>query len=183
MVESGSGWLSGRTVDGGIDEIPLPPGTPGRLWLCGKHLAGPDPEAALARVGATTIICLVEPREIADRYPEYVGWLDRQPARRAVRFPIADLHMPSATSPEVRRFLADLLARLSRGDGLIVHCAAGIGRSGTIAVAVLVRLGMSLDDALTHVRRHRPMGGPEVGAQFDFVTDVFGSVTRPVAGM
>ena len=39
-------------LDGGIHEIPLPPPTPGRLWLCGKHAIGPDPEGLMGRVGA-----------------------------------------------------------------------------------------------------------------------------------
>ncbi len=171
-----STWLTGRSADGGSDEIPLPVGVPGKLWLCGKHVVGPDPEAALGRVGATTIVCLVERREIADRYPEYVAWLDAQSTARVVEFPIADLHMPSAGAPATEGFITGLLDRLWRGDGLIIHCAAGIGRSGTTAVALLIRLGMPLEAALAHVRAHRPMGGPEVGAQLDFVTEVARSI-------
>ncbi|MEX0848055.1 MAG: protein-tyrosine phosphatase family protein, partial [Ilumatobacteraceae bacterium] len=53
-----------------------------------------------------------------------------------------------------------------------VHCAAGIGRAGTTAVALLVLLGMTVDDALQHVRAHRPMAGPEVGSQLQFVRAV-----------
>ena len=36
-------------------------------------------------------------------------------------------------------------------------------------VALLVLDGWPLDDALAHVRAHRPMAGPEVGAQLDLV--------------
>ncbi len=86
--------------------------------------------------------------------------------------------MPSAGAPATEAFLADLIDRLRQGNGLIVHCAAGIGRSGTTAVAVLTRLGMSLDAALDNVREHRPMGGPEVGAQLDFVTEVARSMSE-----
>ena len=43
-------WLNERSRNGSVDEIPLP-GTAGRLWLCGKHFIGPDPEGAVARVG------------------------------------------------------------------------------------------------------------------------------------
>ena len=35
------GWLSRRQRDGGIDEIPLPAGVAGELWLCGKHAIAP----------------------------------------------------------------------------------------------------------------------------------------------
>ena len=50
-----STWPHGRSADGGIDEIPIP--ADGRLWLCGKHVVGPDPQAAMDRVGADSIIC------------------------------------------------------------------------------------------------------------------------------
>src|SRR4051812_34978140 len=77
------GWWSGRSRDGGIDEIPLP-GVPGRMWLCGKHAIGPDPEALLGRVGATSVVCLTEVAEFVDRYPAYVAWLRAANAEQAV---------------------------------------------------------------------------------------------------
>ena len=61
-----TGWPGARARDGGIDRLPLPD-TAGALWLCGKHVVGPDPVAALARVDATTIVCLNERYELDDR--------------------------------------------------------------------------------------------------------------------
>jgi protein-tyrosine phosphatase len=65
--------------------------------------------------------------------------------------------------------LAGLVERVVAGQRLIVHCGAGIGRAGTTAVAVLVSLAVPLDEALEHVRRHRPAAGPEAGAQLELV--------------
>ena len=59
-----------RSRTGGIDEVPVP--GPGRVWLCGKHFIGPDPEVALERTGAAVVVCLNERGELEDRYPEYV---------------------------------------------------------------------------------------------------------------
>ena len=50
-----------------------------------------------------------------------------------------------------------------------MHCAAGIGRTGTMAVCVLVAFGTPLDEALRIVGEARPMAGPEVGAQRELV--------------
>jgi protein-tyrosine phosphatase len=160
-----------RSLDGGIDEIPLMRAAPvGRLFLCGKHVVGPDPQAALAHAGASTVVCLNEAHELDDRYPHYVAWLHTERHRQAVWFPIPDLHAPPVIAME--RLLDDLLGRLHAGEHLLVHCGAGIGRAGTTAVGVLLRLGWDLDDALVHVRRHRPLAGPEAGEQLRLVREL-----------
>jgi len=174
--DDGLGWLGTRGRDGGIDLVPLP-GVSGALSLCGKHAIGPDPEAALRRCSATTVVCLVEEHELAHRYPDYVTWLRTHAGRvgsgaepsavRAVWWPVHDLHAPSFDDAVV--LIEELVARVRCGDHLLVHCGAGIGRAGTVAACVLIALGMDHDDALAHVARHRPMAGPEVGAQRDLV--------------
>jgi protein-tyrosine phosphatase len=147
-------------MDGGIHHVPIP-GSSGRLWLCGKHHIGPDPEGALTRVGASHVVCLVHEHEIADRYPDYRQWLTS--SGRSTWFPIHDLTSPPL--PDVLPLYRDVHARLSAGETLIAHCAAGIGRAGTLAVAVCMLSGMTVEDAMAHVRRHRPGAGPEVGSQ------------------
>ena len=56
-------WRRERSLNGGADRIPLPSAT-GGLWLCGKHFIGPDPEIALRKTGATTVVCLSQIAEI-----------------------------------------------------------------------------------------------------------------------
>lgn len=162
-------------TDGGVHEVPLPPGVPGRLWLCGKHVVGPDPAGVLQRLGASTIVCLVEPHELNARYPHYVEWLRAEQGHRAEWFPVHDLHAPDLAV--ARPFLDSLAERLREGDRLVVHCGAGIGRAGTTAVALLVLLGEPVEVALAHVRAHRPMAGPEVGGQLAFVHELARQIT------
>ncbi len=83
-------------LDGGIHEIPLPSSARGRLWLCGKHAIGPDPEGLMERVGADGVVCLTEQHELAERYPE-LSWRGcaPQPPTRALWYPISDLHAPT----------------------------------------------------------------------------------------
>lgn len=159
-------WLGQRSRHGGADEIPLPRG-PGRLWLCGKHLVGPDPEYALAATGTTTVVCLSERHELEPRYPAYVAWLAGNQPGRAVWHPVPDLHAPAL--PEACELLDGLRQRLTRGERLLMHCGAGIGRAGTLAAALLVTLGLPVDDATATVAAHRPMAGPEAGAQADLL--------------
>ena len=163
-----SNWHSERARNGGIDEVPLPAG-PGRLWLCGKHFLGPDPEAALARTGAAAIVCLNEADEFEHRYPGYAHFL-RTERERAIWYPIPDMHVPPMA--EVRPFLDRLGARLDAGDGLIVSCGAGIGRAGTVAAALLLDRGLSLDDALATVAASRRTAGPQTSTQMSFLADL-----------
>jgi protein-tyrosine phosphatase len=154
--------LSDRSRHGGVDEIPLPTAE-GRLWLCGKHFVGPDVEDAVRQVGADTVVCLNEAHELEARYPEYVHWLRTNRDARAVWSPVPDLHAPDL---ETAVALVELLrSRLRDGESLLVHCGAGFGRAGTIAAALLLRLGLPLDVAVDTVARHRPMAGPEAGVQ------------------
>ena len=102
-----SGWPPERSRHGGVDEVPLSQ-SHGRLWLCGKHFVGPDPEEALRRVGATTVVCLTEAHELAGRYDSYLQWLRQSGPARAVWFPIPDLHVPDPQA--IVPFIADLRA-------------------------------------------------------------------------
>jgi protein-tyrosine phosphatase len=160
------GWLDERSRNGGVDEVPLPiPG--GRLWLCGKHFVGPDPEQALARTGAAAIVCLNEAAELRGRYPDYVAWLTANAPDRAIWFPVPDLHAPTVEA--VRPLLDEIGRRLAADEGVLLHCGAGVGRAGTIAAAVLMTLAVPRPDALGLVAASRPTAGPQAGVQTDLL--------------
>ena len=157
------GWIGPRSIDGGLDQLPLP-ATSGALWLCGKRVVTPDPIAALERAGrADTIVCFNERAELEGAHPDYVAWLESNAGVAAVWHPIPDLHAPPLE--EAQRVVADLVLRLDAGDGLVLHCAGGIGRAPTMAICVLIRLGMHASDAARLVAECRPTAGPEAGAQ------------------
>ena len=77
--------------------------------------------------------------------------------------PITDRGIPDLRSagPVVR----DLAARLKAGARIAVHCRIGIGRSATIAAAVLIEAGVAVDDALMKLSRARRMPVPETEEQ------------------
>lgn len=164
LVDTGSPWRSERSRNGGLDRIPVD-GVTGALWLCGKHLIGPDPEAAIDRAGADVVLCLNEAHELEDRYPAYVRWLRAD--ERAWWVPVPDLHAPDLD--DAVALVDGVLAHLDAGRTVLAHCGAGIGRAGTLAAAVLVAKGATPREAVTHVAAHRPLAGPEAGAQQDLL--------------
>ena len=146
---------------GGIHEVPA--GTPGRLYVCGKHHIGPDVTAVLADTNNAHVVCLVETHELEHRYDAYLGWLRANDGKAATWAPIHDMHAAGFTeSLSLFTRIADMLRN---GTNVVVHCAAGIGRAGTTAAGALMMLGMKSDAALAHLRAHRPMAGPQTMVQ------------------
>lgn len=163
-MDGGTTWRSERSRTGGVDRVPVP-GVDGELWLCGKHLVGPDVEGAVARVGADVVLCLNERHELVDRYPAYVRWLGADP--RAWWAPVPDLSAPPVD--EAAALVERLVDLLAAGRTVLAHCGAGIGRAGTVAAAVLVARGATVEDAVAVVAASRPMAGPEAGAQSELL--------------
>ncbi len=122
-----------------------------------------NPDEALASVHGTRIVCLCERHELEERYPDYVAWLKLESERRAIWFPIPDVHAPEIDAAVP--FLEALRGQVTVGEHLVMHCGAGIGRAGTMAAALLMILGTERTSATAIVADHRPMAGPEVGAQ------------------
>ena len=136
------------------------------------------PGSGAGAVGApATLVCLNQRDELVDRYPDYVEWLVAEAGERAVWFPVPDLHAPPLDA--LLPLLAEIRRRLDEGGHVLVHCGAGIGRAGTVAVCVLMQHGLGRDEALAVVAAHRPMAGPEVGAQRDLVDELAAALAAP----
>lgn len=158
-----------------IDRIPLPIDR-GALWLCARRDVATDPDAALAWAAAHAIACLLPVDEMEMQAPSYVGWLREHRGGKALWYPVSNYGAPSASS--AIPFLRMIEARLRAGEGVLMHCTAGQGRAGTMAVAVLMLLGMSRDDAVRAVRSHRAFAGPGSSSQVAFILDVEAALAR-----
>ena len=153
-----------------IDRIPLP-STEGSLWLCGKRDIGPDPDAALARAdGASLAVCLNPEGELRGSYPDYVAWLRANQPERALWFPIRNFGRESADA--TMPLLDMIVERLEAGEGVVMHCAMGQGRAGTMAACLLMRLGAGREEALQTVAAHRVFAGPQDSSQWAMIDDV-----------
>lgn len=159
-----------------IDRIPLP-STDGALWLCGREDIARDPEAALSYAdGATTVVCLLPSEELEMRYPTYVEWLRDNKAGRALWFPVRNFRAESADA--TMPFLRMIVDRLEAGEGVVMHCAMGQGRAGTMAVCLLMMLGARKNEALRTVAEHRLAAGPAGHWQWALVDGVATSIDR-----
>ena len=68
--------------------------------------------------------------------------------------PIPDGWPPTAEQVDAFVEFADRI--IASGGAVVVHCHAGLGRTGTMLAAYLVRHGMTASDAIRTVRRAEP---------------------------
>jgi predicted protein tyrosine phosphatase len=133
-----------------------------------------------------TIVCLAPDEQIADESPEYMEWLARHErshsaktaaaaassaatdVQRIIRLPIDDFSVPVTFQvPVFWKRAEEVAASISAGERVFIHCGAGIGRTGMFAVAVLMKLGYSYDEAYAEIRA---VGSyPETPAQDAFL--------------
>ena len=83
-------------------------------------------------------------------------------------FPIEDYGIPAACQMESWRDLSHHLHQYLDDDRkILIHCYAGIGRSGTIALRLMVERGADPSEALAQIRHIRP-GAVECPAQYEW---------------
>jgi protein-tyrosine phosphatase len=72
-------------------------------------------------------------------------------------FPVVDFSVPEVEMlPQWATLSAALHARLDVGERVLLHCLGGLGRSGMIALRLLVERGERADAALARLRMVRP---------------------------
>lgn len=143
---------------GGVHQIPVAR-LDGSLYLCGLDAVGPDPAALLDHLGADTVVCLQTSAEIERRHLSYLDWMADPQPHEALRLPTDD-YLVAADAP-VESLVDAIVARMRGGDGVLVHCGAGWGRTGVIAVLVMCAMGATIEDALHDLRAARPPAGPQ----------------------
>ena len=113
------------------------------------------------------------------RVPDFAQAIARTPLQW-LQEPITDMATPGPASMAAWRAQgAALLQALNSGQRVLVHCAAGLGRTGMLVAKLLVLNGVRADEAIAQVRRARP-GTIETEAQAEWVRD--GTLTAPDPG-
>jgi protein-tyrosine phosphatase len=136
-----------------------------------------DELAALVTAGVGVLVSLLSDAELGELE------LDREAELAVVhglefhRLATPDLQVPDrAATLELAAVVRD---RLAAGAGVAVHCWAGIGRSSTLAAAVLVLEGVEPAEAWRLISVARGLRVPDTDAQREFVHTLLTSPTGP----
>ena len=130
--------------------------------LAGMSFTKAPPWKIIASARFESIVCLT------DNTPPY----DPSPLRvlRALKFKDlvdgARLDNPQREAAMLRDVVQAVVDELRSGKGVVVHCAGGTGRTGTVIACTLAALGMSQDEVLTYMAsvnraRGKSTGWPE----------------------
>jgi protein-tyrosine phosphatase len=142
----------------------------GRLVVCSRPRAGSwleDDIVALRDANLDILVSALVPEEIAKLGIEGVPDLCRVHGIEFVHFPVGNLQVP--VHGTARAALERWHEALSVGRGLAVHCFASVGRSPTLAAALLVMAGVDPGEAWRRIEAVRGRQVPDTNEQRDWV--------------
>ncbi|MDB5896588.1 MAG: phosphatase [Ramlibacter sp.] len=138
-----------------LRRVRLPPEIRGQLWLGsmpGRFEAWTAFEAKAERNRLAMVVCLTPRTELAELSPDYhAAVVSGRLGFRWLQVPMRNFGSPEEPAA-FRRDVQAIAAAVRTGDAVMLHCAAGIGRTGTAAACVLKALGLESTEALERVR-------------------------------
>lgn len=134
-----------------------------------------DMQAAKA-AGVQVVVNLMETDEMTLWQMQDYFDIAREMGLETLHFPIRDRDVPEDRAV-FDHFVTEVLGRLQAGQTVLVHCLGGLGRTGTLAAALLVKTGMPTKAAIAEVRKYRSPKALEA-QQPEFINQYFQDLYR-----
>lgn len=133
---------------------------------------------AIAAHGITRVVSLLEVAEAKELGLHKEEQLTQSNGMQFVQFSIPDLSVPISVQA-FGLFVKQQYLDAQVGDNILVHCRAGIGRTGMVTASVLLHCGYEPLAAFVHVSKKRGESVPDLQSQIDWVVhhqqDIIGS--------
>ncbi|MCT4555294.1 MAG: dual specificity protein phosphatase family protein [Pelagimonas sp.] len=135
-------------VGGGILALSPLPGAGGTYRGDLDHIASWTP---------AFVITLMTEAELVAAQVQTLGADIQDKGARWLHFPIKDFSTPDAEAARAWDDISTSTRKALLGGGrVLVHCRGGCGRSGMIALRLMIEAGEAPDEALTRLRQVRP---------------------------
>jgi protein-tyrosine phosphatase len=134
-----------------IEELQLPQDIKGHLFLGsmpGKnHVPFIEDETEILEKEITTVLRLSANDETEVKSSEYRYAIKSKNLKwKEIYYPVEDFSAPDNVK-SYSELVETILKILKSGEKVLVHCGAGIGRTGTFSIALLYKLGFNTDNA------------------------------------
>ena len=118
----------------------------------------------IARLGIQQVVSLLEPSEARNLGLHSEREQVKAHAMGFTSFPIPDMGLPPSVD-EFAQLARKLFDQVNAGVNTLIHCHAGIGRSGLLVSGILLHCDMDPQQAFAYASRMRGIRVPETPTQ------------------
>jgi len=153
----------------------------GSLSVMAKPVSGEwieDEFSGIRRWGIDRIVSLLENDEAYEVGLDEESTLANRFDMEFISYPIRDRGLPSSIQ-DYLAFTKRLYHEAAGGLHTVVHCRAGIGRTGIVAAGVLLHAGFEPLEAFKHISTKRGVTVPDTSEQIKWVVKSYEAMSNP----
>jgi len=143
----------------------------GSLSVMAKPVSGEWIEEeffGIAKWGIGRIVSLLEDHEAIEVGLGEEEKITKKYGMDFISYPIPDRGLPNSIQ-DYLAFTRRLYHEAAGGINTVVHCRAGIGRTGIVAAGVLLHCGFEPQEAFHHISKLRGVSVPDTEEQINWV--------------
>jgi len=143
----------------------------GFLAVMAKPVSGDwieDEFIGIANAGITKMVSLLERHEEYEVGLQLEKELTQRNGMKFVSYPIHDRGLPSSVN-DFSQFTHNLYHQIVGGSNTVIHCRAGIGRTGLVAAGVLLHSGLKAEEAFEKISAKRRVQVPDTEEQRNWI--------------
>jgi protein-tyrosine phosphatase len=129
----------------------------------------------IARLGIQQVVSLLEPREARSLGLDSEREQVKAHGMGFKSFPIPDMGLPASVE-EYALLSKKLFEQVNAGVNTLIHCQAGIGRSGLMVAGILLHCDMDPQQAFAHASKMRGIRVPETPEQEQWLSSNYAAI-------
>jgi len=131
----------------------------------------------LPNYGINRIVSLLEEPEAYEVGLAQERVLSEKNAMEFIAYPIPDRGLPDSVA-QFSSLTKHLYHGIAGGLNTVIHCRAGIGRTGIVAAGVLLHGGFSPSEAFSLISQQRGVSVPDTQEQVNWVTNNYAVIVN-----